>query len=225
MEYEKRKVTVDQALYTASDIVHECVAASDIEWYMKNIRDHDAGLFMHSMRVAFLTAAHCCFTKRTPKETKAAATGALIHDVGKILIPKDILEKPGQLTTEEYKIVKKHPEMGDAYLVTHQSTSKKISDMARKIVLQHHENWDGSGYPHGLREKEIDELASAVHICDVYDALVSKRTYKEAFPREKAVHIMLEDCGSKFSPIQLEYFLTWLSATNEETLESRIRFW
>ena len=97
--------------------------------------------------------------------------------------------------------------------------------MARKIVLQHHENWDGSGYPQGLRKKEIDELASAVHICDVYDALVSKRTYKEAFPREKAVHIMLEDCGSKFSPIQLEYFLTWLSATNEETLESRIRFW
>ena len=149
----------------------------------------------------------------------------MIHDVGKILIPKDILEKPGQLTTEEYKIVKRHPEMGYAYLVTHQSKSKKISDMARKIVLQHHENWDGSGYPHGLREKEIDELASAVHICDVYDALVSKRTYKEAFPREKAVHIMLDDCGSKFSPIQLEYFLTWLSATNEETLESRIRFW
>ena len=75
------------------------------------------------------------------------------------------------------------------------------------------------------QEKEIDEFASAVHICDVYDALVSKRTYKEAFSRKKAVHIMLEDCGSKFSPIQLEYFLSWLSATNEETLESRIRFW
>lgn len=158
MEYEKRKVTVDQALYTASDIVHECVAVSDIEWYMKNIRDHDAGLFMHSMRVAFLTAAHCCFTKRTPKETKAAATGALIHDVGKILIPKDILEKPGQLTTEEYKIVKRHPEMGYAYLVTHQSKSKKISDMARKIVLQHHENWDGSGIRRVCVKKKLTSL-------------------------------------------------------------------
>lgn len=218
MEFEERRIAAGQALHRASDIVNECIMRPDVNWYIKSIHKYSADLFGHSLRVAFFTAGYCCFIGQSQKETETAIIGALLHDIGKIFISKDILEKPGRLTVEEYEIVKGHPEIGYTYLPVHQFNRRGISDRERKIVLQHHENWDGSGYPYGLKEKEIDKLAGIVHICDVYDALISKRMYKEAFPRRKAVQIMLEDCGSKFSSIQLMDFFTWLSAVNEGSL-------
>lgn len=218
MEYEKRRITVDM-IYRVSGIVNKCVMKPDVKWYIKSIHKYSTDLLGHSLRVAFLTAVHCCFTGRSQKETQEAIIGALLHDIGKIFISKDILEKPGRLTAEEYKIAKGHPERGYTYLTINQLNCRGMSDRVRKIVLQHHENWDGSGYPYGLREKETDELASLVHICDVYDALVSRRTYKEAFSREEAMQIMLKDCGSKFSAEQLNDFFTWCSAIAEESLE------
>ncbi|MDY6935634.1 MAG: response regulator [Spirochaetota bacterium] len=120
---------------------------------------------------------------------------SILHDIGKVGIPDTILLKPGPLTKEEFEIMKTHTTIGYNAL---KSSSKDLGknsflNMAMDIVHFHHERWDGSGYPMGLREREIPLSARIVAICDTYDALTSKRPYKEPFSHEKAVGIIKED--------------------------------
>ncbi|KLO22713.1 divalent ion tolerance protein CutA [Marinitoga sp. 1197] len=129
---------------------------------------------------------------------------AQMHDIGKIGIPDSILLKPEKLTDEEYKYMKKHAEIGYKIL-------KKIDDgffdLASRIALYHHEKYDGSGYPYGLKGKEIPIEGRIVAICDVFDALVSERPYKKAFSIEKSIEIIIEEKGKHFDPEIVEIFL------------------
>ena len=125
-----------------------------------------------------------------------------LHDVGKIMIPDDILTKPGKLTPEEFKIMETHTTIGsgiidDALLYEEDETYKRY---CHDICRHHHERWDGKGYPDGLGGTDIPISARIVSIVDVYDALVSARVYKPAFSHEKAISILSEDAGTKFDP-------------------------
>ncbi|EKF49786.1 HD domain protein [Thermosipho africanus H17ap60334] len=122
---------------------------------------------------------------------------ASIHDLGKIAIPDSILNKPGKLDDEEYAIIKEHPIIG--YNILENSTSK-ILKLAAVICLQHHENWDGSGYPYGLEKEQIDISARITSIADVFDALVSDRIYRKALPLNKALEIIKKERGKKIRP-------------------------
>ncbi len=130
---------------------------------------------------------------------------AQLHDIGKILVPKEILTKPGKLTEEEFEEMKKHTIYGEILL-----RDIEGFEMARNIALYHHEKYDGSGYPFGLRGDEIPIEAQIVSIVDVYDALRSERPYKKAFPHEVAMEIILRGDGrtspSNFNPEILEIF-------------------
>lgn len=129
---------------------------------------------------------------------------APLHDIGKIGIPDKILLKPGKLTDDEFEIMKEHTKIGAKVLNYYQNNLKKYSlpifNTAIEIAIAHHEKWDGSGYPLGKKGTEIPLSARIVAVADVFDALSSKRSYKEAFPFEKSLEIIKESCGTHFDP-------------------------
>ena len=127
---------------------------------------------------------------------------ASLHDVGKIGIDRSILKKPGKLTEEEFKVIKEHPEIG--YEIIKKSG---VSVMAENIARYHHEKWDGSGYPCGLKGLEIPLEARIVSVVDVYDALRQKRVYKDGFTHEKAIEIIKNESGKSFDPNIVKIFL------------------
>ena len=127
---------------------------------------------------------------------------APMHDLGKIKIPDHILNKPGKLTIEEYEIMKKHSEYGAQVI---QSSMRNVDDdsyidVAINIAKYHHERYDGTGYPEQLKGEDIPLEARIMALADVYDALISKRPYKEAFSKEKALEIIKDGAGTQFDP-------------------------
>ena len=135
-----------------------------------------------------------------------------MHDVGKIGIPDEILRKPGKLSPEEFAIIQQHPQIGAQIL---EDSSIPLLQMAHEIALYHHEKWDGSGYPHGLKNDAIPVSAQIVALVDVYDALSNDRVYRAALPEEKVISIMQEGSGRHFNPQMFESFLQVLSALRE----------
>ena len=136
---------------------------------------------------------------------------APLHDVGKVGIPDKVLLKPGKLDAEEWDIMRTHAKLGgDALKQARESVQGRGAQFlkyAEEIAYGHHEKWDGSGYPLGLVGNAIPTSARLMAIADVYDALLSKRCYKEAFSHAKALSIMEEGKGSHFDPVMLEVFL------------------
>jgi len=122
---------------------------------------------------------------------------APMHDIGKIGIPDSILLKPGRLTPDEWEIMKQHPVMGADIVGQHDDDLLKT---ARTISLTHHEKWDGTGYPQGLKGEDIPLVGRIVAIADVFDALISQRPYKPAFPVEEAMNYMTQQAGKHFDP-------------------------
>ena len=133
---------------------------------------------------------------------------AQLHDIGKVGIPDSILKKPGKLTLEEFGVVKTHPLIGEKALsgAMELTSAKDFLKHAATVAASHHEKWDGSGYPYGLKELEIPLIGRLMAIADVYDALISERPYKKAFSHEKAVKIIIEDSGTHFDPALVEVF-------------------
>ena len=126
---------------------------------------------------------------------------APMHDVGKIGIPDAILLKPGKLTSEEFDHMKEHATIGAQILA---NSSSPLLQLAHTLAIEHHEKWDGSGYPNGIKGEEISVEGRIVAIADVFDALTSKRPYKEAWSVEKTVLHMQEQAGTHFDPALIE---------------------
>jgi HD-GYP domain-containing protein (c-di-GMP phosphodiesterase class II) len=137
---------------------------------------------------------------------------ATMHDVGKIAIPDVILRKPDSLNEKEFEIMKTHTVMGGRILG---GSKTKMINMAKDIALYHHEQWDGSGYPSGLEGDDIPMSARIVSLVDVYDALVTKRIYKEAWTEDDAIESMLKDRGKRFDPELFDTFLSLLDVFRE----------
>ena len=143
------------------------------------------------------------------EEIEQIALGAIMHDVGKIAVPDEILNKPGRLTAEEFEIMKTHTVKGAEMLSQIPQMKNHASyQYAYDIARYHHERWDGRGYPDGLKGNEIPVSAQIVSIADVYDALVSKRVYKSAVTFDRAVEMIQNgECGT-FNPKLVEAFLS-----------------
>ncbi|MDA8409671.1 MAG: two-component system response regulator [Treponema sp.] len=135
---------------------------------------------------------------------------APLHDIGKVGIPDRILLKPGKLEPDEFEIMKRHSQLGfDAIDKAERSLGSAVAFLAsaKDIALRHHEKWDGSGYPGGLSGADIPLSARIMAVADVYDALISRRVYKEGMPAEKAARIIIEGAGSHFDPSVVEAFV------------------
>lgn len=134
---------------------------------------------------------------------------APLHDIGKVGVPDEVLQKPGKLTQMEFELIKKHPDYGADVLVR---AEKKLNfqsylEIGVQLVRYHHEKWDGSGYPAGIAGNAIPLSAQIMAVADVYDALRSERCYKKAFSHEEACAIIQEGSGSHFSPDLVDVFL------------------
>lgn len=142
------------------------------------------------------------------EEVKLIRISSPMHDVGKIGIPDHILLKPGKLAPEEWEIMKSHAELGGEILG---AGSSDYMNMGTMIALSHHEKWDGSGYPSGLKGEDIPLAGRICAVADVFDALTSKRPYKKEFSIDKAIKIMKQGRGSHFDPEVLDIFLANLN--------------
>ncbi len=153
------------------------------------------GLYSEVMAQALGWSREKCY------EIRIAAT---MHDIGKIGIPDSILRKPGPLTANEFEIMKTHTLIGGRILA---GSETSLLQTARAIALSHHEKWDGTGYPRGLAGEAIPVQGRIVAIADVFDALVHKRVYKDAWTIDQAIEHLVEDKGTRFDPGLIELFL------------------
>ena len=151
------------------------------------------------------------------EELRALSQGALMHDLGKIGIPDDILKKPGDLDEEEFEIIKKHPMMTSEIL-----DSLGTSDQFAAIARSHHERWDGDGYPDGLNGENIPLLARIVSIADAWDAMTSNRVYRDAMSENIALDIFEREKDSgQWDPYLVDKFITLVrqgKATNDYSM-------
>ncbi|MCD6191801.1 MAG: response regulator [Sulfurimonas sp.] len=178
--------------------------------------DDDTGTHVKRIEQYTTLMVNCLpITNENPIENRTTIPFAsILHDIGKLMIPKDILTKPDNLTDEETIIIKTHAKLGGDVLkkanISFKESFNKDSYLrtASDIAMYHHEKWDGSGYPQGLHGENIPKPARIVAIADVYDALRSKRVYKDGFTHEKAVEIIMHEREKSFDPELIDIFLS-----------------
>lgn len=157
----------------------------------------------HVKRVSEYVKIMAAYAGYTEKECGEIALAAMMHDIGKLMIPPEILEKPSRLTAEEFAVIKSHVTYGEELL---RNSPGEVMTMARQIALQHHERWDGRGYL-GYEGENIDYISRLVAVADVFDALVSKRSYKDGWPPEEAYAEIVKQSGAQFAPHAVDVFV------------------
>ncbi len=188
-------IRTQELVRTRKDIVMRLAKASET-------RDNETG--MHIIRLSHLCALLGKATGMNQAQIESFSTASLLHDIGKIGIPDEILLKPGRHTPEETKIMQTHTTLGGEILADGEN---ELLKMAREIALTHHERWDGTGYPNGLKGEEISIQGRITSVCDVFDALTSVRPYKKAWTMEEATDFLKENSGSMFEPTLVDLFI------------------
>jgi len=208
---EERTLSLRKALAqlqeASLDVVHRLSAAAES-------RDPETGA--HLMRMSDYCALIASRLGLPEEEIEVIRHASPMHDVGKIAIPDAVLMKPGPLTEDEWRLMREHPLHGARILA---SSSNRLLKAAEEIARTHHERFDGSGYPHGLKGLDIPLLGRICAVADVFDALTSRRPYKEPFTVEKSLGIMAEGKGSHFDPDVLDAFF----ACNHEIMAVLMR--
>lgn len=182
---------------------------------LQNLREYDDATYRHSVNVALLCALFASWLKLSEKETRTAILCGLLHDVGKIMIPEEIIRKPEKLSELEFVRIKSHPMDGARVL--------KLKNMNSHIVntaLQHHERCDGSGYPQGLNSKQIDPYAKLVAIADVYEAMTAARVYRGPMCPFTVIEQFEEEGMQKY---EVEFLLPFLEHIGGTYIQNRVR--
>jgi putative nucleotidyltransferase with HDIG domain len=185
-------------------IAKEMAQAPQLMLCMGKVRSWDEYTYVHSINVGILGGflARKIFPDN-PEIAENVTVGGILHDLGKASIPKEILNKPGALTDEEYAIMKKHTIYGNE--LARANGIDHISALA--VIRGHHERYDGSGYPDSLAKEKIRPEARIAAVADVFDAITAKRSYKEAMPSRDAMSIMLEKMNNHFDPQMMRALL------------------
>lgn len=165
-------------------------------------RDNDTGF--HITRMSLYCHSLGCAAGMSEEECELLRHSSPMHDVGKVAIPDHILHKPGKLDPDEWEIMKTHAAIGANIL---SGSRSELLQMAEEIALTHHEKWDGTGYPNGLKGEEIPLVGRICGLCDVFDALTSERPYKKAWSVEEAVTEIQRGSGKHFDPRLVERFM------------------
>lgn len=170
---------------------------------LARLKTADDYTYMHSVAVCAMMVALARKLELDEEQIHSAGIAGLMHDLGKAMMPMEVLNKPGKLTDEEFAIIKTHPEEGFKLL----QASNCTNDIAYDVVLHHHEKMDGSGYPKGLKDKEISLFAKMGAVCDVYDAITSNRPYKAGWCPAESLRRMSDWSNSHFDPIVFQAFV------------------
>jgi HD-GYP domain-containing protein (c-di-GMP phosphodiesterase class II) len=181
---------------SAVDLVRreESFVGPRVRALMVRLAEKDAYTERHTRGVALLAVQVGERLGLSPSRLRALAVGGLMHDMGKLSVPDEILQKPAALTDEEFEEIRRHPANGDKLLHELGGFGQDV----HALVLNHHERLDGKGYPRGLDESQLDLETRILTVCDVYDALISRRVYREAWSTERAVGLLRSEIGTAF---------------------------
>jgi diguanylate cyclase (GGDEF)-like protein/putative nucleotidyltransferase with HDIG domain len=187
--------SAEDLMYREKLLVRPSMRSEAIETILNTLNEKDKSSEVHSRVVSNISEKIAMAFGMDRLEANEVKTAGLLHDIGKIIIPISIILKEGKLTSEEYNLIKEHPEIGFRILnSTHDM--KNIAD----IVLNHHERWDGLGYPRGIKNNQIPLQSRIIAIADAFDAMTSKRTYREVFTHEQALGEIIKYAGTQFDP-------------------------
>lgn len=198
-----RKKDIDTALQVAKDIVGQILTCDTVSLDMVDLRTFDDYTYRHSVNVAVLSTIIGMGMGLGQEDLNDLCVGAIFHDMGKLMIDADIINKRGRLTKEEFAVIKTHPTLALELLTNRWN----ISVAAKEAIVSHHENADGSGYPRGLQKEEIPLFARIIHVADVYDALTSKRPYKEPYTPSESIEYLMGGCNILFDEQVVRTFL------------------
>jgi putative nucleotidyltransferase with HDIG domain len=199
------RINIRQFKNAANCIVDEVITNRQALIHLTDVRTHDNYTFGHCVNVAVLSTITGLRLGYDRARLKTLAVGALLHDIGKAFVPLEILNKPDRLTSVEMEIMKQHSEIGFDIL-RHQT--EYIPILAAHVAFQHHEKYNGSGYPRNLKGKDIHEYARIAAVADVYDAITSERSYRGAIAPHEAYEIVYSLSESHFDPEILHAFLS-----------------
>jgi HD-GYP domain-containing protein (c-di-GMP phosphodiesterase class II) len=186
----------------AEELLEELLCKKNVLVSLVDIKSMDDYTYQHSVNVAVLSLVLGLQLQLNRYELYNLCVGALVHDIGKILIPKELVLKPGKLTHEEFETIKQHSVRGYEYL----KNASEIPATARIISLQHHERYDGKGYPENRDGESISKLSRIVAIVDVYDALTSDRPYRRALNPSEAIEYIMANGSSHFDYSMVKSF-------------------
>ncbi len=189
-----KKGNIDGCIEVAKQIVGEILNRGHVSLDMLDLRSYDDYTYAHSVNVAILSSAIGLGMKMSETDMAMLVTAALLHDLGKLSIPSEILNKKDRLTAKEFEIMKTHSTLSYEFI----KERWDISSHVKGAVLFHHENMDGSGYPAGLPGEEQSLFTRILHVADVYDALTSKRPYKEPYSPYESMEYLMGGCGILF---------------------------
>lgn len=197
---------VDGCKEAASSIVEEILAKDVISFDLMDLRTFDNYTYAHSVNVAVLACVVGIGMNFSEEELKDLVIAGLLHDIGKLQIPQEIMNKPTRLTREEYEVIKTHPMLSYRFIAPRIDISSEV----KTAVLSHHENEDGTGYPNGTEGNSHNIFTKILHVVDNYDALVSKRPYKEPYYPFDAAEYLMGGCGFLFDQKVVETFLHYV---------------
>lgn len=202
-----KKKNLDQIIFLSNKIVDDLLDLSSIHLDINTLRSYHVCTYEHSINVAIASVTCGIGMGLTDQQLRELALAAMFHDIGKECIPKEILDKPGPLTPEERLIINCHPEFGYEML----KKRPEFPATVRLSILQHHENDDGTGYPRGLRHEDIFLYARIIHVADVFDALLSKRAYKEEYSAFETIEYLMANCDRMFHYDVVTTFINYIT--------------
>jgi len=209
------EVEPELLINTVSDLISMCNTPGNLFDMLHNMRQYDDFTYVHSINVALISNILAQWLHLGEEDKKILTLGALLHDIGKIKIPEEIINKPGRLTPAEYNIVKTHALQGYAIL-----KSKNIDGRIKECALMHHERSDGSGYPLGLVGDNISPYAKIIAIADVYDAMTSARIYRGPICPVHVVGVFESEGLQKYDS---KFLLTFLEHVAATYMNNRVR--
>lgn len=200
---KSKREYLDNLYMIVEEIIEEILRKKDVLINLVDIKSMDNYTYEHSVNVIVLSLIVGLELNYDKDRLYNLAVGAMLHDIGKVFVPKDILLKNGRLTEREFDIIKGHPTKGYDYM----KEEIGISAMSRIIILQHHERVDGTGYPEGIYGSKIHEFSKIVSIADVYDALTSDRPYRRGLPPNDAIEYIMGSADRYFDFDMVNAFL------------------
>jgi len=184
----------DECLNIMDQLLNYIMEMGDVNKSLNDVKTHDNYTFLHSINTGIMSVFLGMSLGMKKWSVRELGICGMLHDIGKIKVPANIINKNGKLTNEEFEVMKKHPIYGGEIL----SRNYKISVDVIKGVEQHHEKVNGKGYPYGLESDKISRFGKVVGICDVYDAVTSNRSYRKKLEPSQAYELILSGSGSQF---------------------------
>lgn len=197
---------IDGCLTVAKAMIDEILSKPNISMDMLDLQEYEDYTYIHSVNVATIAGIIAMGMGLKPETIEHAIVAGLLHDLGKLTIPLEILNKPGKLTDEEYALVKNHPQYSYEAIKDRWDIAPEI----KVAVLFHHENVNGTGYPRGQNADDMHVLTKILHVADVFDAMVSRRPYKDPYSPKDAAEFMMAQCNIMFDMECVQLLLNYV---------------